>query len=68
MYIDPMQLMWLIVVGSIYCAYTVGRNQLKKDHEDTIEDTITYLCESGFIRHRKVNGEVEIMPWNYKKK
>lgn len=68
MYVDPITIMWGIIIGASYAAYMIGVNHYKKEHETTIEDTITYLCESGFIRHRTVNGEIEIMPWNYKKK
>lgn len=69
MYLDPVFIQWAIILGASYCAYMVGKNQHAKERDDTIEDTITYLCEEGYIRHRNLaDGEIEIMPWNTKKK
>ena len=32
--------------------------------ESTIEKTIDGLIAQGFLRYKKVNGEIEILKWN----
>jgi hypothetical protein len=67
MYLDPVFVQWAIIFGASFCAYMIGKKQDAKERNDTIEDTITYLCEEGYIRHKESSdGEILIMPWNTK--
>jgi hypothetical protein len=61
--IDP----GLIAVGAgllcAVCGYGIGSNALSRNNERAIEDTIIYLCENGYVKHRELaDGEVEIIP------
>jgi hypothetical protein len=45
------------------CGYGIGRNALNATNEKAIEETIVYLCENGYVKHRELeDGEVEIIP------
>lgn len=59
---DPTVLTLLLSGGIFGCAYMIGRNHGAGIKDDTIEDTINYLIEEGFLRYKRVgNGEVEIL-------
>ena len=62
MHLDPELVQWVIIGGATLCAFMIGREWGNKDKNDLIEDTITYLCEEGFIKfNKRADGEIEII-------
>ena len=61
MYLDPVLIQWALIGGASICAFMAGREWGGRKTNDTIEDTINYLCNEGYIKH-KINsdGEIEI--------
>lgn len=56
-------------VGWLFFAYTLGSVFTgyvfyKSGTRFGIESTIDGLIEQGFLRHKKKNGEIEILKWN----
>ena len=56
-------------VGWLFLAYTLGSVFTgfifhKSGTKFGIESTIDSLIDQGFLRHKKINGEVEILKWN----
>lgn len=54
---------WLLVAYAAGTGFTILylRQQMT---ESTIEKTIDGLIAQGFLRYKKVNGEIEILKWN----
>ncbi len=54
---------WLLVAYAAGTGFTILflRHQMT---ETTIEKTIDGLIAQGFLRYKKVNGEIEILKWN----
>jgi hypothetical protein len=48
---DPFTLQVITLAACSICAYMIGVNVTAKKQEETISDTIIYLCENGFIKH-----------------
>jgi len=67
MYIDPVLLNWILIIGCSFCAGMAGWSYGQKKTEDNIVDGLLYLIQNGFIRHKtNSDGELEIMKLNEK--
>lgn len=55
---------WVLIGGASLCAFMIGKLIGQKEHDQTIENTINYLIDEGFLRYKKVNGEIEIIKLN----
>jgi hypothetical protein len=56
-------ILWLLAsytAGTLFTLFIL-RPQIAKN---SIEQTIDNLVEQGFLRYKKVNGEIEILKWN----
>ena len=56
-------ILWLLfayVVGSVFTGFVL----YKTGTRNGIETTIDNLIAQGFLRHKKTNGEIEILKWN----
>lgn len=61
MYIDPTYVQWALIISASICAFMAGREWGGRQTNNTIEDTINYLCNEGYIRHNiNSDGEIEI--------
>jgi len=58
----------MIVAGTIfYCAYQIGRGDKNQHRDEIINNTMIYLCKSGYVKWRKdEHGEIELIPLNEK--
>jgi hypothetical protein len=54
-------LKWAIILAASFCAFMIGKNIGARKEDQTIENTINYLIENGFLRWRKTNGEIELI-------
>lgn len=54
----------LISGGIFWAAFKIGVAWSGLTREDAIESTIIHLAENGYIRHRTVNGEMELFKIN----
>lgn len=52
---------WVLILGASLCAFMIGKNIGARKEDQTIENTINYLIENGFLRWRKTNGEIELI-------
>ena len=50
-----------ISAGIFIISYTLGRSSTSAKVDEIIEVTIMQLIERGYVRHRKVNGEIELL-------
>ena len=65
MYLDPVIAQWVIIGGASICAFMIGKEWGGRQTNDTIEDTITYLCDAGYIKHKtNSDGEIEMIKLN----
>jgi hypothetical protein len=55
---------WAIILAASGCAFMIGKHLGAKEETQTIENTINYLIENGFLRWRKTNGEIELIKLN----
>lgn len=55
--------MWLLIAYTTGSVFT-GWIFYKSGTRNGIENTIDSLCAQGFLRHKKQNGELEILKWN----
>lgn len=62
MYIDPNTVMWILFALASGSAFMVGLNYGTKKRDDVIEDTIVWLVENNFVRSKKVDDEIELIP------
>ncbi|MBO01803.1 MAG: hypothetical protein CMG35_04090 [Candidatus Marinimicrobia bacterium] len=56
-------ILWLLfayVSGSVFTGFVF----YKSGTRNGIESTIDNLVSQGFLRHKRVNGEIEILKWN----
>ncbi len=56
-------ILWLLfayVVGSVFTGFVLYKTGTRNGIESTIDNLIT----QGFLRHKKTNGEIEILKWN----
>ena len=54
----------LLCAGAV-CIYMIGYNVAHYYRDKTINDTILYLCDQGYIRHYMTeNNELEIVKLN----
>jgi hypothetical protein len=62
-YIEPFWVAFACVGLSALTGYLIARTNHDADNERAIEDTITYLCKEGYIKHRHLSDcEIEIIP------
>ena len=65
MYVDPISMSWAFILGASWCAFMVGKYWGGQSQSNTIEDTIAYLCEEGYVKHKhNSDGEIEIIKIN----
>lgn len=62
MFIDPIIVMWGLLAGASVAAFMIGKYWSIRDRDMAIEDTIIYLVENNFVRSRKIDGEIELIP------
>jgi len=62
MYIETWIVQWLLFAAASGAAFMIGKFWTMRDRDIVIEDTITYLVENNFVRSRKIDGEIEIIP------
>lgn len=55
---------WVLILGASLCAFMIGKHLGAKEENQTIENTINYLIENGFLRWRKTDGEIELIKLN----
>ena len=69
MWIDPTIINWLFFGGSAFIGYMIGKLLGEGKRDTIVGDTITYLCEQGYIKHRYNDdgGEIEIILLDEKK-
>tara|TARA_B100000424_G_C22924852_1_gene492049 strand:- start:145 stop:357 length:213 start_codon:yes stop_codon:yes gene_type:complete len=56
-------ILWLLfayVAGSVFTGFVFYKTGTRNGIESTIDNLIT----QGFLRHKKINGEIEILKWN----
>lgn len=47
------------------CGFMIARAVYRHRQEDIIENTIVYLVDNGFVKAKKVDGELEIVKLNH---
>ena len=57
---DVWWLFFAYSLGSIFTGYVFYKSGTRRG----VESTIDGLIEQGFLRHKRVNGEIEIIKWN----
>jgi len=69
MWIDPIVINWLFFGGAAFIGFMIGKLQGEGKRDIIVGDTITYLCEEGYIKHRYIDDgeEIEIFPHTEKK-
>lgn len=50
-----------ISAGIFIISYMLGKSSASAKTEEIIDATIMQLVEKGYIRHRKINGEIELL-------
>jgi|TARA_Y100000389_G_scaffold39832_1_gene34301 hypothetical protein len=59
---NPEIMQWILLALASVCTFMIGYLWSNKKQEETVENTIVYLCDNGFIKHRTdENGETEIL-------
>lgn len=58
---QPLEI-WAMIVLLMFCSYLIGR----KTKEVAYAETIDALIASGFLKTKKINGELQILKWNEK--
>lgn len=65
MYIDPITLNWIMIGAASLCAAMVGYYWARRNDEEIIATTITYLAQEGFVRSfHNSDGELELIKLN----
>ena len=69
MWIDPTIINWLFFCRAAFIGYMIGKIWGEGKRDLIVGDTITYLCEEGYIKHRYIDGgdEIEIILLDEKK-
>jgi hypothetical protein len=62
MYLEPIYIQWALLGGACICAFMIGKEWGGRTTNSTIEDTIGFLCDEGYIKHKtNSDGEIEII-------
>ena len=56
---QPLEI-WAMIAILMFCSYMIGSRR----KTDNIKECIDALIASGFLKTKKVNGELEIIKWN----
>ena len=60
---DPVTICF-VIAGAV-CCFMIGYSYAKRAEEQTITNTITYLCQEGFINYyTTTDNEIEIVKLN----
>lgn len=57
-------IMWVLLAAIAACAFMIGKLHGEGEKNSTIENTINFLVEGGFVRYQRRNGEIELIPLN----
>lgn len=63
--ISPVLVQWLLISAASICTFMIGFSIGKGSRLQVIESTIMYLIEHNYVKSRKKDGELEIVPLNY---
>lgn len=66
MFISITTVMWSLFAAASACAFMIGRHYGEGDKDATIENTIHFLVDGGYVRWRNKNGEIELIPLDEK--
>jgi hypothetical protein len=67
MYIDPITLNWIMIGAASLCAAMIGYYWARRNDEEIIANTITYLAQEGFVKSfHNSDGELELIKLNEK--
>ena len=65
MYIDPITLNWIMIGAASFCAAMAGYHWARRNDEEIIANTITYLAQEGFVKSfHNSDGELELIKIN----
>lgn len=62
MFIDPVIVQWILLAAASGCAFMIGVAWADNRKEEIIEDTIIYLVDNNYLKAKKVDGEIELLP------
>ena len=62
MFIDPVTIQWILLAAASGCAFMIGIVWSDNRKEEIIESTIIYLVENNFVKAKRVDGEIELLP------
>tara|TARA_B100001063_G_C16751040_1_gene550309 strand:+ start:1920 stop:2129 length:210 start_codon:yes stop_codon:yes gene_type:complete len=65
-YLSLQTAQWILLAGASGCAFMIGRYYGQGDKNDTIQHTIDYLVDGGYVRYQKRDGEIELIPLDEK--
>ena len=60
--ISVQTVMWVLFAAAAGCAFMIGKHYGEGDKNDTIEHTIHFLVDGGFVRYQMRDGEIELIP------
>lgn len=63
--ISPVLVQWLLISAASFCTFMIGFSIGKGNRLQVIESTIMYLIENNYVKSRKRDGEIDIVPLNY---
>jgi hypothetical protein len=67
--LDPVIATILFGAVTVGCGYLLGKWKGEGDKEETVNNTIDWLIESGFVKAREeADGSVSLIPLNEQKK
>lgn len=58
---QPLEI-WAMIGCLMFCSYLIGKQTKEKAYAETIDA----LIASGFLKTKKINGEIQILKWNEK--
>jgi|GEM_PF-1370428 hypothetical protein len=62
---DPFTVTLLTIAGCSIASFMIGYNLNRIHKDEVINNTITYLCDNGFIKHYVTeNNEIELVELN----
>jgi hypothetical protein len=56
----------VISAGLLACGFVIGKRYGEGLKDETIERTIDYLIENNFVKWKKVENEIELIPLDKK--
>lgn len=62
MFIDPIIIQWLLLAAASGCAFMIGIVWSDNRKDEIIENTIIYLVDNNYLKAKKVDGEIELLP------